>query len=65
MRCNVCIEDNGVETAVVTSAALVNEVTGVNFVAIVCARCLSLGRNTRVTCNTFSAEDAQSRTNVL
>ncbi len=57
MRCNVCFEKDGVETTGVTETTLVNELTGANFAAFVCVRCLSLARTTRVTCKTFTAMD--------
>lgn len=63
MRCNVCFEKDGVEATRVMEAPVVNDVTGANFVAFVCARCLYLDRTTRVTCKTFGAADKRLSSN--
>jgi hypothetical protein len=52
--CRVCIERDGIESASVVEHRCTDERTGKHFTANVCARCLKAGRETRVTCRTFS-----------
>jgi hypothetical protein len=56
----VCLEADGVESAPVVEHRCTNEYTGKDFTAHVCARCLEVGRETRVTCRTFSAQHPKS-----
>jgi hypothetical protein len=51
--CRVCLERDGVESASVVEHRCTNEHTGKDFTAHVCARCLEVGHETRVTCRTF------------
>jgi hypothetical protein len=53
MVCRACLEVDGVETSSVVEHRCINENTGKDFMAHVCARCLEAGRETRVTCRTF------------
>jgi len=55
MRCKTCFQLDGVETRAVVEATVANAVTGAKFDALVCARCFSEGRETRVTCRTFES----------
>jgi hypothetical protein len=52
--CQVCLERDGVESASVVEHRCTDERTGKHFTANVCACCLKAGRDTRVTCRTFS-----------
>jgi hypothetical protein len=52
--CRVCLERDGAESTSVVEHRCTDERTGKHFTANVCARCLELGRETRVTCRTFS-----------
>lgn len=52
--CRVCLERDGVELASVVEHRCTNERTGVEFTAHVCARCLEVARETRVTCRSFT-----------
>lgn len=52
--CGVCLEADGVESAAVVEHRCTNEHTGKDFTAHVCARCLKAGRETRVTCRSFT-----------
>jgi hypothetical protein len=51
--CRVCLHRDGVVSASVVEHLCTNERTGKDFTAQVCARCLEIGRETRVTCRTF------------
>jgi len=51
--CSVCLEADGVESASVIEHICTNEHTGKAFTAHVCAHCLEVGRETRVTCRRF------------
>jgi hypothetical protein len=52
--CRVCLDHDGVKTASVVEHLCLDERSGKQFTAIVCARCLKAGRETRVTCRTFT-----------
>jgi hypothetical protein len=52
--CRVCLERDGVESASVVERRCTNQHTGKDFKTHVCARCLEAGRETRVTCRTFT-----------
>jgi hypothetical protein len=52
--CRVCVERDGIESASVVEHRCTDERTGKHFTANVCACCLKAGRETRVTCRTFS-----------
>jgi hypothetical protein len=52
--CRVCVERDGIESASVVEHRCTDERTGKHFTANVCAHCLEAGRETRVTCRTFS-----------
>jgi hypothetical protein len=52
--CLLCLDHDGVETASVVEHPCLDERSGKRFTANVCARCLEAGRETRVTCRTFS-----------
>jgi hypothetical protein len=52
--CRVCAERDGIESASAVEHRCTDERTGKQFTANVCARCLKTGRETRVTCRTFS-----------
>lgn len=56
MHCKTCFQLDGVVTRAVVEAFAANEATGVRFKAFVCARCLSEGREMRVTCRTFGKQ---------
>jgi hypothetical protein len=51
--CRVCLDRDDVESASVVEHRCINEHTGKDFTAHVCARCLEVRRETRVTCRTF------------
>jgi hypothetical protein len=52
--CQVCLERDGVESTSVVEHVCVDERSGKHFTANVCVRCLKAGRQTRVTCRTFT-----------
>jgi len=52
--CKACFDNDGVISAEVVQARVANPVTGAQFDAWVCNRCLSARRKTRATCRTFS-----------
>jgi hypothetical protein len=58
--CKVCLERDGVETVAVVEHRCTNERTGEEFTAHVCARCLEVGRETRVTCRTFTRRSSKT-----
>ena len=51
--CKQCFEKDDVPTADVVEHRCTDDCTGKHFIAFVCARCLEVGRETRVTCRTF------------
>ena len=53
IQCLPCLELDGVVAKDVVAHLCRNRRTGREFVAFVCARCLDMGRETRVTCRTF------------
>lgn len=52
--CKPCLERDAVVSGVVVEHRCTNPHTGKQFDAYVCKRCLDEGRETRVTCRTFS-----------
>jgi hypothetical protein len=54
LLCRLCLESDGVESTSVVEHRCTDERTGKHFTANVCARCLEVGRETRVTCRTFT-----------
>lgn len=56
MYCKVCFDRDGSLNSKTVHATCTNETSGVRFEAWVCAFCSGLGRQTRVTCVTFSDE---------
>jgi hypothetical protein len=52
--CGSCLEQDGVESRAVIEHRCTNDQTGKRFTAFVCARCLNSGRETRVTCRSFT-----------
>jgi ribosomal protein L40E len=53
--CIRCKAEDGVAAYQVVNEAIENPTTKVSYSGLVCARCYSLGRITRVTCRTFAA----------
>jgi hypothetical protein len=54
LLCRRCLEGDGAESTSVVEHRCTDERTGKHFTANVCARCLEAGRETRVTCRTFT-----------
>jgi len=53
LLCRVCFEWDSVDSSSAVEHRCLDERTGRHFTATVCARCLEVGRETRVTCRTF------------
>jgi hypothetical protein len=51
--CRMCLEMDGILSSAVVERRCTNDRMGKQFKAYVCARCLDIGRETRVTCRTF------------
>lgn len=52
--CSACVERESVVSHTVIAHRCRNHQTGKHFTAYVCARCLEAGRETRVTCRSFT-----------
>jgi hypothetical protein len=52
--CKVCFELDSVVSNAITEHLCTNNHTGKQFATYVCERCRDAGRETRVTCRTFS-----------
>jgi hypothetical protein len=53
LGCRSCFERDGVISRDVVEHRSTNDRTGQEFTAFVCARCLEVGQEIRVTCRTF------------
>lgn len=59
--CRICLDEDGATSPATVQHPCINEHTGKEFDAFVCARCLENGRETRVTCRTFVRPEQAKR----
>ena len=59
--CRTCLGKDSATSSVIVQHLCTNEVTGKQFDAFVCARCLEEGQETRVTCRTFMRAELSQR----
>jgi hypothetical protein len=55
--CRQCFDADGIDSVAVIETLCTNDLTGQQYTAFVCTRCLARGRETRVTCRTFQPVD--------
>lgn len=54
--CKLCLEAEGVVSSTVVEHRCTDHRTGKQLISLVCTRCVQAGRETRVTCRTFTRE---------